>query len=228
MGGRRTDANGQWEGFISFSMESWRSIEAMALETGVADIEDYMNMQGESVTAHELVHAVLAMDPNILAVELKEQKKVGRCYRMRNKVPIGMILQRIVEEGDEKGLDVLVGEMVHLPRAREFAAVTDMMAKVFRTNRALGEDESLMLHAHRLASMGKRLFRDRQNLKPVLEGVRNVLAEWKAWVDDDDPTEEEIQAHLERVAGTMALLDEAMSAYDDFVLTKLKEGRGME
>jgi hypothetical protein len=102
------------------------------------------------------------------------------------------------------------------------------MAKVFRTNKALGEDESLMLQAHKLASMGKRLFRDRQNLKPVLEGVRNVLTEWKTWVDDDDPTEEEIQAHLERVAGTMALLDEAMSAYDDFVLTKLKEGRGME
>jgi hypothetical protein len=45
-------------------------------------------------------------------------------------------------------------------------------------------------------------------------------------VDDDDPTEEEIQAHLEQVAGTMAVLDEAMSAYDDFVLTKLKEDRG--
>jgi hypothetical protein len=139
-----------------------------------------------------------------------------------------MILQRIVEEGDEKGLDVLVGEMVHLPKGREFAAVTDMMAKVFRSNKALGEDETLMLHAHRLASMGKRLYRDRQNLKPMLESVRGVLAEWKAWVDDDDPTEEEIQTHLERVAGTMAALDEAMSAYDDFVLTQLKEGRGLD
>jgi hypothetical protein len=146
---------------------------------------------------------------------------------MRSKVPIAMILQKI-EEGDTKGVGVLVGEMAHLPRARDFATSTEMMAKAFRSNKALGEDEFLMLHAHKLASMSKRLFKDRENLKPVLECVRAVLAEWSAWVEADDPTEDEIQEHLERVAGTMAALNEALSAYDSFVLAKLKADRGME
>jgi hypothetical protein len=146
---------------------------------------------------------------------------------MRSKVPIGMILQRIVEEGDEKGLGILVSEMVHLPKERDFAAFAEAMAKTIKQNKALRENETLILGAHKLASMSKRVLRDRQNLKPVLEGVRGVLAEWNAWVNDDDPTEEEIHAHLERVAGTMAFLSETLSAYDGFVLTKLKEDRGM-
>jgi hypothetical protein len=103
-----------------------------------------------------------------------------------------------------------------------------MMARAFRLNKALGEDESLMLHAHKLASMSKRLHKDRENLKPLLESARTVLAEWNAWVEADDPTEDEIQEHLERVAGAMATLNEALSAYDSFVLAKLKVDRGME
>jgi hypothetical protein len=142
-------------------------------------------------------------------------------------MPIGMMLQRIVEEGDEKGLGVLVGEMVHLPKERDFAAFAEAMAKNIKLNKALQENETLILSAHKLAAMSKRIVKDRQNLKPVLEGVRGVLAEWSAWVDDDDPTDAEIQKHLERVAGTMAFLSEALSAYDAFVLTKLKEDRGI-
>jgi hypothetical protein len=57
---------------------------------------------------------------------------------MRSKFPVGMILQRIAEEGDMNGLSLLVGDMAHLPRAREFASVTDMMARAFRSNRTLG------------------------------------------------------------------------------------------
>jgi hypothetical protein len=142
-------------------------------------------------------------------------------------MPIGMMLQRIVEEGDEKGLSVLVGEMVHLPKERDFAAFAEAMAKNIKLNKALQENETLLLSAHKLALMSKRILKDRQSLKPVLEGVRGVLAEWNAWVDDDDPTDAEIQKHLERVAGTMAFLSEALSAYDAFVLTKLKEDRGI-
>jgi ABC-type transporter Mla subunit MlaD len=139
-----------------------------------------------------------------------------------------MILQRIAEEGDMSGLSLLADDMAHLPRAREFVSTTDTMAKVFRSNRALSENDSLMLYAHKLASMSKRLVKDRENLKPLLESARAVLAEWTAWVDADDPTEDEIQKHLEQVAGAMANLHEALSAYDSFVLTKLKEDRGME
>jgi hypothetical protein len=131
----------------------------------------------------------------------------------------------IAEDGDTGGL---AGGMAHLPKARDFASVTEMMARVFRSNRALAEDESLMFHAHKLASMSKRLYKDRENLKPVLEGVRAVLAEWSAWAEDDDPTEEEIQEHLERVAGAMAILDESLRDYDSFVLAKLQEDRKME
>jgi hypothetical protein len=47
-------------------------------------------------------------------------------------------------------------------------------------------------------------------------------------VEASDPTEEEIQEHLERVAEAMANLNAAMNAYDSFVLRKLKEDRGME
>jgi hypothetical protein len=61
-----------------------------------------------------------------------------------------------------------------------------------------------------------------------LENVRAALAEWTAWAQAEDPTEDEIQEHLERVAGTMAALKEALSAYDSFVLAKLKADRGME
>jgi hypothetical protein len=139
-----------------------------------------------------------------------------------------MILQRIAEEGDMSGLSMLVGDMAHLPKARDFAASTEMMARAFRLNKALGEDESLMLHAHKLASMSKRLHKDRESLKPLLESARTVLAEWNAWVEADDPTEDEIQEHLERVAGAMTALNEALSAYDSFVLAKLKVDRGME
>jgi hypothetical protein len=139
-----------------------------------------------------------------------------------------MILQRIAEEGDMSGLSMLVGDMVHLPRAREFASSTEMMARAFKANKSLGEDEALMLHAHKLASMSKRLYKDRETLNPVLESVRAALAEWTAWVEADDPAEEEIQEHLERVAGAMTNLHNALSAYDSFVLTKLKQDRGME
>jgi DNA-binding SARP family transcriptional activator len=147
---------------------------------------------------------------------------------MRHKLPVGMILERILEEGDANGLGVLVGEMVHLPKARDFAASTEMMAKAFRSNKALGDDESLMLHAHKLASMSKRLFKDRENQKPVLERARAVLAEWAAWVEADDPAEDEIQEHLERVAEAMAEMNAALNAYDSFVLAKLKGDRGIE
>jgi hypothetical protein len=139
-----------------------------------------------------------------------------------------MILQRITEGGDTNGLRVLVGEMVHLPKARDFASSTALMAKAFRLNKSLGDDESLMLHAHKLASMGKRVCKDRENLNPLLESARAALSEWTAWVEDDNPTEDEIQEHLERVAGTMAGLHDALSAYDSFVLAKLKEEREME
>jgi hypothetical protein len=147
---------------------------------------------------------------------------------MRSKLPVAMILQRIVEEGDMSGLSVLADGMAHLPKAREFASSTEMMARAFRVNRDLAEDESLMFHAHKLASMSKRMFKDRETLKPVLECVRTVLVEWGAWVEADDPTEEEIQEHLECVAGAMSSLNDALSAYDSFVLKKLKESRGME
>jgi hypothetical protein len=147
---------------------------------------------------------------------------------MRSKLPIGMILQRILEDGDERGVGVLVSEMVHLPKEREFAASAEMIAKALRSNKALRENEALVQSARRLASMGKRVLRDRQNLKPVLDGIRNVLAEWSAWAEADDPTEEEIQEHLERVAGALMILDTALNAYDSFVLKKLKEDRGME
>jgi hypothetical protein len=139
-----------------------------------------------------------------------------------------MILQRMTEEGDASGLSVLVGEMAHLPKARDFASSTALMAKAFRLNKSLGDDESLMLCAHKLASMGKRVCKDRETLNPLVESARAALAEWTDWVEDDSPTEDEIQEHLERVAGTMAALDAALSAYDSFVLTKLKEDRGME
>ncbi|MDR1649171.1 MAG: hypothetical protein LBR71_02830, partial [Synergistaceae bacterium] len=69
---------------------------------------------------------------------------------------------------------------------------------------------------------------DRETLNPVLESVRAVLAEWTAWVEADEPTEDEIQAHLERVAGAMTNLHNALNAYDSFVLAKLKQDRGME
>ena len=147
---------------------------------------------------------------------------------MRRKVPVGMILQRITEEGDTSGLNVLIDEMSHLPKAREFASATEMMAKAFRSNKALAEDDSLMLYAHKLASMSKRLCKDRENLKPARESARAVLAEWSAWTEDEDPTEGEIQKHLERVAGAMAALDEALRDYNSFVLTKLTEDRNME
>jgi hypothetical protein len=147
---------------------------------------------------------------------------------MRSKVPIGMILQHIAEEGDTSGLSVLVGETVHLPKARDFASSTAMMARAFKLNKVLGDDESLMLHAHKLASMGKRVCKDRENLKPLVESARAALAEWTDWVEAEEPTEDEIQEHLERVAGTMASLYEALSAYDSFVLAKLKEDRGMD
>ncbi|MDR2176026.1 MAG: hypothetical protein LBO82_08870 [Synergistaceae bacterium] len=147
---------------------------------------------------------------------------------MRSKIPVGMILERIVEDGDMSGLNMLVGEMAHLPKAREFASATETMARAFRVNKALAEDESLMLYAHKLASMSKRMFKDREALKPLLESVRAVLAEWGAWAEADDPTEDEIQEHLERVAEAMANLHESLTAYDSFVLKKLKEIRGME
>jgi hypothetical protein len=137
-----------------------------------------------------------------------------------------MLLRRIEEEGDKSGIKILVNEMAHLPRAREFAAVTDQMARTFRSNRALSEDETLMMHAHKLASMGKRLYKDRQNLKLPLEAVRSVIAEWRAWVENDDPTDEEIQNHLERVAGAMSLLDSAMSEYDELALARVREEMG--
>jgi DNA-binding SARP family transcriptional activator len=139
-----------------------------------------------------------------------------------------MILKRIVEDGDTSGLSLLADEMAHLPKARDFAASTEMMARAFRVNRELAEDESLMLHAHKLASMSKRMFKDRETLKPVLERVRAALAAWAAWAEADDPTEEEIQEHLERAAEAMADLNAALNAYDSFVLAKLKENRGME
>jgi hypothetical protein len=131
-----------------------------------------------------------------------------------------------VEEGDAKAVDVLVGEMAHLPKERDFAASAEAMAKMFRSNKALRENEPLTQGARRLALMGKRLLGDRQNLKPVLEGVREVLAEWNAWAQEDDPTEEEIQRHLEQVAGAMLTLRESLSAYDASVLEKLKEPPG--
>jgi hypothetical protein len=138
-----------------------------------------------------------------------------------------MILQRIAEEGDTSGLNVLIDEMEHLPKARDFASTTAIMAKIFRSNKALAEDESLMLHAHKLASMSKRLCKDRENLKPALEDARAVLAAWSAWVADEDPGEEEIQEHLERVAAAMAALDESLRDYNSFVLMKLAEDRNM-
>ena len=146
---------------------------------------------------------------------------------MRRKAPAGMILQRVTEEGDASGLNTLIDEMAHLPKARDFASATEVMARVFRSNKALAEDESLMLCAHKLASMSKRLCKDRENLKPALESARAVLAEWSAWVEDEDPTEEEIQEHLEHVAGAMSALDEALRDYNSFVLTKLTEDRRM-
>ena len=147
---------------------------------------------------------------------------------MGKRVPVGMILRRIEKEGDMNGLSVIEDEMAHLPRARDFASATEAMARVFRVNRALAEDESLMFQAHKLASMSKRMYKDREALKPVLGSARAALAEWAAWADAEDPTEEEIQGHLERVAGAMGSLHEALAAYDSFVLAKLKESRGME
>jgi hypothetical protein len=143
---------------------------------------------------------------------------------MGNKTQIGMILQR-VEEGDISELDVLVGEMVHLPKVRDFVASVEMMARIFRMDGELDENEHLMFHAHRLASMSKRLYKDRETLKPLLEGTRNVIAEWRTWVEADDPTEEEIQIYLKRVAGAMEILKTLLKDYDSYVLTKLKEDR---
>jgi hypothetical protein len=147
---------------------------------------------------------------------------------MRNKVQTGVVLERIVEGGDTAGLEILVGEMAHLPKARDFVTSIDIMAKVFRLNKALSEDESLMLHAHRLTSMSKRLFKDREKLKPLLDSARNAVAEWTEWAEADDPTEEEIQGYLERVAGTMEMLDAALKLYDAYVLTKLKDDRNVD
>jgi hypothetical protein len=137
------------------------------------------------------------------------------------------ILQHI-EEGDASELDVLAGEMAHLPKIRDFVASVELMARAFKPERTLGEDSPLISHAHRLASMSKRLYKDREKLKPPLEGVRNAVAEWKTWVEADDPTEEDIQTYLERVAGAMEILKTALKTYDAYVLQKLKEDRGLD
>jgi alpha-L-arabinofuranosidase len=108
---------------------------------------------------------------------------------------------------------------------RDFVSSTEMMARAFKRNRGLSEDDSLMLYTYRLASMSKRTIKDREALKSL---VHAVLAEWGAWVQADEPAEDEIQEYLERVAGVMTNLYEAMTVYNSFVLAKLKEDRGIE
>jgi flagellin-like hook-associated protein FlgL len=61
MGGVRNN-NGQLEPFLAISKESWLATEALARERGFTDIEAFMDMQGESVTAHELVHVLTFMN----------------------------------------------------------------------------------------------------------------------------------------------------------------------
>jgi ribosomal protein L12E/L44/L45/RPP1/RPP2 len=70
----------------------------------------------------------------------------------------------------------------------------------------------------------RRLFRDRESLKPVVENVYLILEEWDAWLTaSEQGTEEDLQEHLERVAYAMAALKEAAGQYDAGVQARLAE-----
>jgi hypothetical protein len=141
------------------------------------------------------------------------------------RLPTELILRRIAEDGDDRGVGVLADDAAHLPKKRDFAASVEMIRKLFQsdTDKNLRGNEALMLHARRLTAMSHRLMKDRENLKPVLEGVRETLEEWDAWIEVSEPTEEEFRERLETFAQAITSLREAMADYDAFVMGILTE-----
>ena len=141
---------------------------------------------------------------------------------MENKVPTGLIL-KYMSDYPEASLQVIIDGTGHLPETRDFTLVIDTLKRLFK---ASGADEQLVSpEFNRLTKMARNLRVDRKSLRPVLKNVRNVLWEWDEWLDisDGGAKEEELQAHLERLADAMSQLRETLEDYESEVLAKLRQ-----
>ena len=142
--------------------------------------------------------------------------------RALNKMPLDLVLRQLERQQEEdphhgglKGLRYIINDMKHLPDGTALNAYSELI-------------QNLLPTVGRLASASRRLYRDREGLKPVLENVYRVLEEWDAWLvagDGDAATEEDLQEHLERVSLAMAALKEAADQYDAGVFARLAEER---
>ncbi|MDR1977124.1 MAG: hypothetical protein LBQ42_00140 [Synergistaceae bacterium] len=132
---------------------------------------------------------------------------------------MNLMLRRMAEQPDG-GLKIIVEEMAHLPKERDFSATVDAVRRAFRS--AGADERTIAPQTRKLMSMSRRLLKDREDLRPVLSGARGVLSEWDAWLEASDATEEELRDCLERLAGAMSLLRDALAEYDSGVLEELK------
>jgi hypothetical protein len=151
--------------------------------------------------------------------ELGKERTMGRSP---NKMPLDLVLRQLEQQQEEyphggglKGLRYIINDMKHLPDGKALGTYAELI-------------QNLLPAVGRLASASRRLYRDRESLKPVLENVYRIFEEWDAWLAASDggaATEEDLQEHLERVSHAMAALREAADGYDAGVLARLAEER---
>jgi hypothetical protein len=137
-----------------------------------------------------------------------------------NKLPMNLVLSRMTNQ-PKGSLQVIIDETAHLPKERDFASTVDTVRKVFNAG-GVGE-RVVASQTRKLMSMGRSLFEDRKDLRPVLKEARSVLSEWGEWleVSDGKATEEALQERLEHLAAAISHLGEALEGYENAVLKKL-------
>ena len=136
-----------------------------------------------------------------------------------HKVPMGLVLSRMADQ-PEGSLQVIIEETAHLPKQKDFSLALETIRGIFR---ASGNEQVIAPQVRKLMSMSRSLLSDRKTLRPVLKNIRCVLREWDEWLEvSGGATEEELQAHLERLADAISQLREAWQDYEGDVLKKLK------
>ncbi|MDR3264714.1 MAG: hypothetical protein LBT15_01760 [Synergistaceae bacterium] len=149
----------------------------------------------------------------------------------RTKLPLNMVFQQVMQErekdparGGSKGLQVIIGELKHLPPKKDIIASAEAVKKAYREDIEFGDAE-VLAHAMKLGLTARSMLEDRESLKTVLECVYDVLEKWEAWLkvgEEDEPvTEEVLQEHFETVTAAMASLQEIMDSYNTAIFTKL-------
>ncbi|MDR2180954.1 MAG: hypothetical protein LBP21_11670 [Synergistaceae bacterium] len=139
---------------------------------------------------------------------------------MTHKIPVNLVLSRMTNRS-KGSLQVIIDEMAHLAKAREFSSTLDTVIKLFEAS-DIGK-QVIASQVRKLISMTQNLLEDRKNLRSVLKESRGVLSEWDEWleVSEGGATEEELQERLESLATAMSRLREAQDSYENLVLQKL-------